>query len=121
MTVREIAETNHMTISQIRGRIYGLNLKKVNKDKKYAQYSSSQIESILSRKGVPVKAKRSLYTAMERKKILIIEYHLKFPELSVHVLSSLLNLNLEFTQETVMDWRSDDNCLTLESKMNRHE
>jgi len=117
MTVREIAKTHDLTLQQVRCRIYKMDLKRINNDKKDSRFSSSDIEKILNFKGR--RFQKGCYTAKvsERKKIMIIEYYLKYPRLSLKQFSDILLTDKYTIQSIIVDWRLNDKFLIIKSKM----
>jgi len=117
MTVREIAKNNQLTIMQVRARIYRMDLKRINNDKKDARFSEIDIEKILTFKGR--RFVRGCYTSKvsERKKIMIIEYYLKYPRLSLQQFSDILLTDKYTIQSIIVDWRQNDKFLIIQSKL----
>jgi len=112
MTVKEIAKKYKLTINAITNRIYSLDLKQINEDKKENQYSKADVSQIVNY--IP-KPERNF---LERKvKIMVIEFHMQFPELSYFKISKILSTDLNFVKQTIVKWYLDNYYLTIQSKL----
>ncbi len=118
MTVKEISKVNDLTVNQVQSRIYKLELKRINKDKKESKYSKKDIELIINFIGRIRKGKKSYpVNVSDKKKILIIEYYLKHQKLSIEILAETLLTNKFKISRIITEFLEDGKCLTIQSKL----
>jgi hypothetical protein len=111
MTVKQISKSNRLTVNQVTGRIYALDLSRLKQDKHVATFSTHDVERIVNFTG-----KRSAGVS-ERKKILIIEYYLTFPKSTAAELADILSTNTIAVNKILSDWENDNHFLTVKSKI----
>lgn len=111
MTAKQISRKYKLTINTVTSRINSLDLKPTNKDKKDNQYCNYDIKLIVEY--LP-KSQRNI---KERKKLMIIEYHIMFPKLSYYKIAKILVTDLTFVKQTILKWYLDNQYLTIQSKL----
>lgn len=117
LTIKQIAQSNNLTVNQVRARVYKMDLKRINNDKKDALFSKLDIDRILNFKGR--KPTNGNYPAKvsDKKKIMIIEYHIKHPKFSIDALSERLLTDKYAISEIISDWMHNDKFITIQSKL----
>jgi hypothetical protein len=117
MTVKQIAQSNNLTVNQVRARVYRMDLKRINNDKKDALFSKQDIEKILTFKGRrPINGNYPAKVS-DKKKIMIIEYYMKYPKLSMDALSEILLTDKFAISEIISEWMRNDKFLIIKSKL----
>jgi len=117
MTIKQIAESNNLTVNQVRARVYKMDLKAINKDKRDSLFSKDDIEKILNFKGRrPINGNYSSKVS-DKKKIMIIEYYMKHPKLSIDTLSGILLTDKFAINSIIREWMHNDKFLIIQSKL----
>jgi hypothetical protein len=117
MTIKQIAQSNDLTVNQVRARVYRMDLKAVNKDKRDSLFSNSDIEKILNYKGRRAINGNYPSKVSDKKKIMIIEYYMKHPKLSIDALSGILLTDKFAINSIIREWMHNDKFLTIQSKL----
>ena len=117
MTIKQIALSNNLTVNQVRARVYRMDLKAVNKDKKDSLFSNSDIEKILNYKGRRAINGNYPSKVSDKKKIMVIEYYMKHPKLSIDALSGILLTDKFAINSIILEWMHNDKFLTIKSKL----
>ena len=111
MTVKQISRKYKLTINKVTTRINSLDLKPTNKDKKDNQYSNYDVKLIVEYFPKPQR------NIKERKKLMIVEYHIMFPNISYYKIAKILMTDLIFVKQTILSWYLDNEYLTIQSKL----
>jgi hypothetical protein len=111
MTVKQISKSNRLTVNQVTGRIYALDLSRLKQDKHVATFFDARRRANCK---FYRQKKRGSFRA---KKILIIEYYLTFPKSTAAELADILSTNTIAVNKILSDWENDNYFLTVKSKI----
>lgn len=110
ITIKEISNKNNIALHLLYSRLkkYGIvPIKKIAHTKYYTKENAEQLT-----------VKRKRFYPTQDTKLKVIEYYLMFNRQPKKVTADELGISYSYFKDIIGEWRRNDNCITIQSKLN---